>query len=381
MRTQGLAFRQLQQRRRSAPHRGQIDCTGPRRTRPAQVHQCVGEWSLSGVLFWPTSAARAAAVQRGVACAARRTSSWRGCDRANAEDRVTSVGAHSRCASDSHGLALSQRPDAPLTHGRRCSGAAVVALSRIPESVTDRGPPCPVQPAHGGGGLRLAALEAPHRLRAAPVRARATSHTTTARVRRPRPSVASPRAHARASTSVPQSSPGRGVGPRRVDRRLGCRQLRPLGLGHLLQDVTCAVARLGSTAHAQAASLAPGPARQYPSAACRVGLRSGRTRPARSRAELLRAVLERQLAERLEEATLPPRCVNDLLAHGEAVVRVAPKLTVRERGAAANAASPTPSTPSRSPARRYAQGLDTLPVAQLAGPASTFACSSVTANA
>ena len=56
-----------------------------------------------------------------------------------------------------------------------------------------------------------------------------------------------------------------------------------------------------------------------------------------------------------------------LLARGERVVRVAPKLTAGARDSARERGKSMRSTRSRSPGRRSAQGLETLPVAQLAG--------------
>src|SRR3954454_14841832 len=69
-----------------------------------------------------------------------------------------------------------------------------------------------------------------------------------------------------------------------------------------------------------------------------------------------------------------------LLAHGEAVVRVAPKLTVRERGAARERGKSDAIDAVAIARAALREGLQKLPIAQLAGPGSTFACSSITAN-
>jgi transposase len=57
-----------------------------------------------------------------------------------------------------------------------------------------------------------------------------------------------------------------------------------------------------------------------------------------------------------------------LLAHGEAVVRVAPKLTVRERNAARERGKSDAIDAVAIARAALREGLDTLPVAQLAGP-------------
>jgi transposase len=57
-----------------------------------------------------------------------------------------------------------------------------------------------------------------------------------------------------------------------------------------------------------------------------------------------------------------------LLAHGEAVVRVAPKLTVRERSAARERGKSDAIDAVAIARAALREGLDTLPVAQLAGP-------------
>ena len=57
-----------------------------------------------------------------------------------------------------------------------------------------------------------------------------------------------------------------------------------------------------------------------------------------------------------------------LLAHGEAVVRVAPKLTVRERSAARERGKSDAIDAVAIARAALREGLDTFPVAQLAGP-------------